>query len=624
MVVVPMSEVHAPRPGTFRGWLFRSRRPLIRAGLFAFVTVCAALVLIRIVAPFVISTGLVRDGIEDAILRWTGYRVVVEEPPGLRFWPNPRIALENVRIEDPGVSPPRPLGRIERLSASFNLLDALGGRFRFRDFHLYRPHLQLHRDATGGFESAPRGLLTEALAQVKPGTGASQSLDARYDAAIGSISIEDGSAEIAGPGASAPLTGINAEIDWPRLGAGMKALVVTRIAGQFIRLELGSPQPLILLSGRDGALTAKLESPLATARFEGSGNLTGSGEAEGALALELPDVPGALDWLGWKHTVPGVKAASISGTLLTRDSGIRLDELALTIDGLRAAGAIELASAPGRTPKLAGTLAFNSLDLRALFLAAFRPSPEKQGAELTRPLRHLDIDLRLSAESVSFGPLEARHIGASLLAANGRIAVDIGDSEFEGGQMIAHFATSAGGQGTDLDITLRDADLGAVARKLAFTGPLPLGTGSFDADLQIETPLASATANDVSGTIKLYAAPGAIPGVEPAKFRALAGSKPFFLLSEAAGGDFDFDSAEIAARLDSGSADIRSARVKSRHGLLTLTGLVPYSTSGMALAGTLAPPAASAADPAAPPLRFFAGGSWPDPVISPASTLGQP
>ena len=620
MVGYSMSEVHAPRSGTLRGWFFRSRRPLLRAGLFAFVTVCIALVLIRIVAPFVISTSLVRDGIEDAISRWTGYRVVVEESPGLDFWPAPRITLENVRIEDAAVSPPRPLGRIERLSASFNLLDALGGNFRFRDFHLHRPHLQLHRNGTGGFEGAPRGLLAEALAQATPGGSGNQSLDARYDVAIGSILVEDGSAEISGPGAPALLSGIDAKINWPRLGAGMKALVASRTGGQLIRLELASPQPLMLLAGRDGALTVRLEAPLVTARFDGSGRLSGIGEAQGALEIDVTDVPGAMDWLGWRKADSGIAAASMSGTLNARDDGIRLDDLALTIDGLQASGAVDLTRPDGRPPKLAGTLAFGSLDLHALFLAAFHP-PEKQEPGLARAL--LDIDLRLSADSASFGPLEARHLGASLLAANGRIAVDIGDSEFEGGQMIAHFATPIDGHGADLDISLRDADLGAAARKLAFTGPLPLGTGSFDADLKIDAPLASASGNNISGSVKLYAASGVIPKVDPATFRTLAGSKPFFRLSEATGGDFDFDSAEITAELESGSADIRSARIRGRHGVLTLTGLVPYSTSGMALAGTLAA-SEGTADQGAPPLRFFAGGSWPDPVISPAAALGQP
>ena len=616
-----MPDVHAPRPGTLRGWLFRSRRPLFRAGLFAFFTVCIALVLLRIVAPFVISTSLVRDGIEEAISRWTGYRVVVEEPPGLRFWPNPRIALDNVRIEDPGVSPPRQLGRIERLSASFNLLDALGGNFGFRNFHLFRPHLQLYRNAAGAFEGGPRGLLAEALAQAKPDDSGKQGLDIRYDAAIGSIAVEDGSIEISGAGGPVLHTGINAEIDWPRLGAGVKAQVVSRVAGQFIRLDLASPQPLILLSGRDGALTARLESSLVTARFEGIGSLSGIGRAQGTLAVDVSDAPGTLDWLGWRHAYPDIKAISLSGTILTRDDGVRFDDLTLDIDKLRASGAIELGRSATRSPKLSGTLAFNSLDLRALLLDAFRAPPEEQAGGMTLAMRHLDVDLRVSADSASFGPLEARHLGASMLAANGRITVDIGDSEFEGGQMIAHFASSIDGRGTDLDITLRDADLDAVARKLAFTGPLPLGTGSFDADLQIDAPLSSATASDVAGTVKLYAAPGVISSVSPANFRALAASKPFFRLSEAAGGDFDFDSAEITAGLEKGSADIRSARIKGRQGVLTLTGLVPYSTSGMALAGTLAPADATDGEP---PLRFFAGGSWPDPVISPASTLEQP
>jgi AsmA protein len=41
----------------------------------------------------------------------------------------------------------------------------------------------------------------------------------------------------------------------------------------------------------------------------------------------------------------------------------------------------------------------------------------------------------------------------------------------------------------------------------------------------------------------------------------------------------------------------------------------------VALAGRLAERTADGTAPANPPISFFAGGSWPDPVISPISIL---
>lgn len=54
--------------------------------------------------------------------------------------------------------------------------------------------------------------------------------------------------------------------------------------------------------------------------------------------------------------------------------------------------------------------------------------------------------------------------------------------------------------------------------------------------------------------------------------------------------------------------------------------MIPYRTGSVALVGTLADriPASGAATAANPPLSFFVGGSWPEPVISPASILTEP
>ena len=91
-------------------------------------------------------------------------------------------------------------------------------------------------------------------------------------------------------------------------------------------------------------------------------------------------------------------------------------------------------------------------------------------------------------------------------------------------------------------------------------------------------------------------------------------------MAEVAGGDFPFTTADIEGKIDRGLAEITRARVEGDK-VLTLSGIVPYRSGSLALAGTIAETQAQDADVVKPTLNFFVGGSWPDPVISPVSVL---
>lgn len=57
------------------------------------LTIIIVSVVFRATAPFLISSGPVRSGIEEALSRWTGYRAEIEGSPAIDFWPTPRVTL---------------------------------------------------------------------------------------------------------------------------------------------------------------------------------------------------------------------------------------------------------------------------------------------------------------------------------------------------------------------------------------------------------------------------------------------------------------------------------------------------------------------------------------------------
>jgi hypothetical protein len=52
---------------------------------------------LRVAGPYVVSTGLVRSGIEDSLSRWTGYNAEITGRPVIEFWPTPRITHQQDR-----------------------------------------------------------------------------------------------------------------------------------------------------------------------------------------------------------------------------------------------------------------------------------------------------------------------------------------------------------------------------------------------------------------------------------------------------------------------------------------------------------------------------------------------
>ena len=100
-------------------------------------------------------------------------------------------------------------------------------------------------------------------------------------------------------------------------------------------------------------------------------------------------------------------------------------------------------------------------------------------------------------------------------------------------------------------------------------------------------------------------------------FRELSSQKRFFDLSLASATPLRFDSFQMAAVIDNGIAELHTASFKSSSGDLDLAGVIPYKNSSLAVSGTLGPAAGSNA----PATRFFAGGAWPNILISPFSAV---
>ncbi|MFS2180479.1 AsmA-like C-terminal region-containing protein [Rhizobium pisi] len=595
---------------------------LIALGLF---------VALRVAAPYLISTGFVRSGIEDALSKWTGYHAEIKGTPVLEFWPTPRITLNQVTIRQPRESGDKLLGSIESLSADFSLIDALRGRTSFHEFNLLRPNLALTRDENGLIDWSYAGLLARAISGVRYENGA-EVLDPDLDAEIGAVTVEDGALVVTDirTGNIYHFDSVTADIAWPRLSGAISAVVIARINGEDLKVDYASRQPLLAFAGKNAETRTSITSNLLTAHFQGIASIASISALSGNINATIPDMPALLAWSG--KSIPGIgtlKSASLESDIMSSGSGLRFNNLSLSLNDASATGVMDLFTQPGKRPKIGGTLAFDEMNLKpfldafALRLAAGEAKELSSG--MSEPLQMLDVDVRLSARRAQMGLFELSDVGASMIVAGGEAKFDIGDSQFEGGEMTAHLEATkrdfdGGGK---LQLSIRDADFAALAERLQLKGPLPLATGSLDLDLQSSKAIWTAGLGDVTGKLHFWTREGTIPGIDAGALRTQAAEKPFFPLSAAASGAFSFDRLNLQANFANGSAEIHDAHITGATQTLTLSGVITYQSNGLALSGSL-----EATDPAKaaelPPLPFFVGGSWPNPVISPVPLLNAP
>lgn len=601
------------------------RARILRLVMVVVLVVLSVFVASRIAAPYIVSIALVRRAVERNIARWSGQEVQIKGVPDLEFWPQPKITLSNITLSKPGSNGQTVLVKMDRLSATFGLWEAARGQPVFNNFVLTRPIIHLHRDSQGRIDLNNGKYLTRAVENVQESANGGQSLAPDYDGNIGSVSIENGQMDIVddAAGRKIMLDGIFSQANWPRMSAPLKGSANMLIGGVATQIDFSSTQPLLLMGGHQGQATFSWAAPTIKGNFSGRTSLMPARFASGRLNMTLLDAAGFLKWTGAE--LPGMEAlhtASVQATITADKERLRLEDLSLTANDTSATGLVDITQAKSGKPKVSGTLAFSQMDIPT-FLAAFSLSTPDTSAVngKTGLLNWLEFDLTLSARRASLAQFSLTDMGASVLATDGSMVFDIGDSTLAGGTMTSHLEGRNGGfeDGAHLDLSITDANLSDLESKLGLNGPLPLGPGSLTISASTRRPIWQTMPNDIVGTLKLTAGPGHITGVNLGGIQSLAANRLFFKLQDAGKGDVPFDRLSVSADLAKGAIDIKQGALTGSTLSASFTGIIPYAFKGLALSTELRPMGLSGMG-TQDPMRFFIAGSWPDLILSPIPT----
>jgi AsmA protein len=595
----------------------------LRKALWVLAAAILALVFAIAVLPFIASTQIVRDRIAHEMSAWSGLRVGLGQAPDIEVWPAFRAVLNDVTMSAWGEASDQPMLQAERVEIGLSPLSALRGDVDFSTVKMLRPVLRLGTGGvTPGTPLPDEGRIAHAVELARaamasdpiepdpaalPGDrfGVIEFIDGRVVAADG---VED---------AHSVLSSVSGNISWPSLnGAGiLKARGIWR--GESVMLDLSSDQPLMLFAGGNAPVKLEVRSAPFNLSYAGIVSVAERGFVDGSATLSSPSLRRALEWSG-ADISPGAAIGAVTLAAEVAGSGDRFkfENARLSLAGNPGVGVLDLSFAD-RVPGVAGTLAFETLDLRS-FLAAFTALPgareDTSQAIDTSFTNQINLDLRLSAARATVGRVELAEVAATAQVKDGLAAFDISDATVFAGSLQAGIRLERRPAADLAEIRFHAMDIDSAA----FSAAAGLGRwdpqGRSTISVVIKGPATSwdKMLDRADGTVTAQLGPGMVSGLDLPSFLQRASEGGFFALGDVAEGSLTFERADFKASITNGIAKVESAELASGPNRVSLGGVVSLAGRGLALSGTVSP----TANPSAAGTSFFIGGPWSAPYVS--------
>ncbi|MEJ5080781.1 AsmA family protein [Ochrobactrum sp. MYb379] len=624
----------------------------------------AAVATLLAVIPFIVSTDAIRIRVAQEISAWTGYSVELREAPRLRVFPVLRASLDGVTLSKLSDQGAKPFMSANRIEIELSPLDAIMGRLSFSETQIVRPHFNIGGPVDNFAElldaiASSNGRLGTAIRAQRAlqQNGANDKTLATQQASqpFGRVVLRDGTISFNDPDSQEEpkddqqITKLNATLEWPRTSSAATLRGSALWRGENTQFSLTAAQALPLLAGGTSDVTASFTSTPLNITFEGKANISNDRFFEGALSAKTPSLSNSLRWLALPPVAGSTEigAFSLDSTITSTPRRLKFDNVEMTTDESPAKGVIEVGFEQD-TPAITGTLAFEKLNLRRLF-SIFVPLPENQPRSPSeRDLNERDIintsfidrselDLRLSAQTATAGPVSMTGVAAAVQIRGGRAMFDIGDAKAFNGilqanlQIVRDLKTATG----ELRFNASDIDSSQLFAALGFDKPFVNGKGNVSLFMKAPANRWSGLLNNAQGNVSVQLNNGQMQGFSVQDFLTKAESQGFFALERQENVSLAFNRLDMKANLSDGVASLENATLITSQGTLNLAGIVPFVDRSLALSGEVIFPNSqpqqqqentngqqAQPSPTKPPLHFFVGGSWDRPFISP-STMGS-
>ena len=601
---------------------------------------------IFVALPSLVSTDLIRARLVQEISNWTGYGVEARQTPRISFFPTFTASLGDVTIRNPWATDGAPFMQAERIEVDLSLLSALMGNIEFTETKIVRPRFVIDEpikslaeigEALAKSDGRIGDVMREAKAAIEVNP-AKPDMSTVSSQPFGRVRLEDAMVTFKRPinGAEEQISSISGVFDWPQT-SGVASFQGKAIwHGEETEIDSSATRALLLLAGGTSPVQVNLSSTPLTLSFNGSANIAKDQFVEGTLSLTSPSLRRTLEW-SKMSAIPGAPIgsftldASVSGSA-TR---MKLDGLTATLNDNPAKGGIEIVLNKGTGPLgISGSLAFETLDLHSVFsgVMPLPDSPDSNAVINTDFLKQLNLDLRVSTQKATAGTVNLSNVAATAQIRNGRAIFDIGDATAFDGSVAASFQLADEGDGAatgELRLNGTDVNSAAIASLLGLGNRFELGKGTVSLLLRGPISRWSTALSNAKGTLSMRFGNGQIRSLDLDRLLSKAKTDRFYSLNEKTDAWLAFDKLEIKANIMDGVAALETAQIQNKLGTLNFAGIVTLMSKSLALTGDFAAPVAAPAPAEGAPAdapkpeptfnhtRFFIGGSWDNPFISP-------
>jgi len=601
-------------------------KPLLRRSLWALGVAAGLILLAALILPYAASTRLVRDRIAHEMSEWSGFDVTIAAAPEISVWPDLQANLTGVTLSPPGSSG-APTISAERVEIELSPLAALGGDVDFSRARFVRPTIRIEREAgTDAAALSNGGRIARAIEtarQIVAENRASPDTGRLPGEEFGVVEFSDGEVvEVSGATETVIVSDLAGRVDWEELDGRASARASGTWRGERFTLELGSANALLFLGGGAAPVTVSLTSAPANLSFNGTASLGQNPYVDGRMRFSAPSMRRILEWsrTGLLHEST-IGSVAMESRVIGDARRLRFEDTEIALDGKSARGALDLLLG-GRLPMVSGTLAFDTLDLRA-FLSAFTPLEPSLGsgpgiidADFAS---RLNLDLRLSAAQATVGTIALGDLAATARVDEGLAAFDISDASAFGGNIQAglRFDRKAAGSQVEMRLLASDVEGDALAAAAGLPRLAPAGRGNVSLILKGDGSSWSALLAHANGSFSAGFGKGGLSGIDLAALLARAKEGLPFALDEVTAQASTIDALDLKANIVDGVVRIEKAEVRWPGNRITLAGDVPLGAGVLHLSGKAEEPQQSATDAAA--VTFQVGGPWAAPVVTPTT-----
>ncbi|MGF1620154.1 MAG: AsmA-like C-terminal region-containing protein [Rhodomicrobiaceae bacterium] len=447
----------------------RLKVPFYRFALGA-VSFSLPLAIFIISLPYLINAEPVKNRFIKELQDWTGSPVELSGPVAIESFFSFALNAQNVEFKGFRGLPSLKSLKAERIVARLAWTDLLFGRLDFDKIKIQGSTIRFERPDEGPDLRALFTLLTKA-----------------HETPFEAFLLSDSVVEIDRGGTDVQIVNIGSLVAHLHSNGRIYLSGDLVWQGQPVDLTLRTnliSDPLAAMPGFP--LDLEIESPLLTARFDGTARFFENWSLKGEASASVPDADRLKHWLGVDSGLTVPDTIEISGSLNADETRLRLEGGVMTTSFARAAGDLAVLFDTPR-PKIEGSLAFKRLDLGALWsVTGASRSAEAEYESLTDYWKNARIDLGVSAKMLSWNEIAIGHAAFTLTGQLARLSAEIAHLDFLGGSMRGHVQTEllAAPPRLKARVTAEDIDAAALSRMGA---PVDWLDGRGHAQIRLET-----------------------------------------------------------------------------------------------------------------------------------------